>query len=297
VRALGLKFSDMSNAIQTLEPPEALKPWVTGFVLRDEPGGGHVVRMLPDPRASVQIVLGAPYWLRGRDEAGGWVRAPRSGLWGPRFGWSFGWPEGHIKILGFGLTPAALRALTGGPADRVVDQVLALSQFAPRLAMTLEALPTDDMKRMAAAASEALSLALEGHDPATAITPAALDCLATQSSGAVAQAARLYGLSERHFRRVFEEQFGATPKLYQRVRRIDRMIRALHPRPWETDALKDYGTGFADQPHLIREFQALTGLTPEAYARAMARAGGPVLRSVADASIPPPDDACLFPPR
>jgi AraC-like DNA-binding protein len=279
----------MTKPMQTHAPPEPLKPWVTGFVLRDEPGRGHVVRLLPEPRASIQIVLGDPYWLRERDADAPWLRAPGIGLWGPRYAWGFGWPQGHIRIFGFGLTPMALRALSGGPAARTLDRIVPLDYLAPDLAKTLKTLPTDAFVAMAAAASRAVLDAVQGHDAKTPVTPEALECLATHSGGAVAGAARLCEMSERQFRRVFENLYGVTPKLYQRVRRIDRMIRALHPRPWETDALKDHATGFADQPHMIREFQALTGLTPEAYARAVTRAGGAILRSVAEEGVAPPE--------
>jgi AraC-like DNA-binding protein len=281
-----LKIPDMTTAaIQALIPPAALRPWVTGYVLRDEPGGRQAVRILPETRASVQIVLSDPYWVRGRDAAAAWSPVPHIGLWGPRYAQAFGWPQGHIRIFGFGLTPAALRALTGRPAGAVVDRILPLGEFQADLNRALAVLPMDDTGSLLRAASSALTAAFEGHDAADPIAPSALDCLATQSGGAVAEAARLCGLSERHFRRVFETLYGAPPKLYQRVRRIDRMIRALHPRPWETDALQDHETGFADQPHMIREFQELTGLTPEQYTRAVKRVGGPVLRSVPEPGI------------
>ena len=70
--------------------------------------------------------------------------------------------------------------------------------------------------------------------------------------------------------------------------RVDRMIRSLHDAPWEADAWADAPIAFADQPHAIREFRALTGLTPRAYVRAK-RSGDATLRSVSgDPSAPPP---------
>ena len=69
---------------------------------------------------------------------------------------------------------------------------------------------------------------------------------------------------------------------------VDRMIRRLHDAPWEADAWAEAPIPFADQPHAIREFRALTGLTPRAYVRAK-RSGDATLRSVSgDPSAPPP---------
>ena len=66
------------------------------------------------------------------------------------------------------------------------------------------------------------------------------------------------------------------------------MIRSLHDAPWEADAWADAPIAFADQPHAIREFRALTGLTPRAYVRAK-RSGDATLRSVSgEPSAPPP---------
>lgn len=278
----------MTNAIQTLDPPEALRPWVTSFVLRDEPGRGQVVRVLPESRPSIQIVLGDPYWVRASADGTPWIQVPRAGLWCPRYGWGYGWPQGHIRIFGLGLTPAGLRALTGLAAPEMNGWTLHLADYSPKLSAALEALPACELPVLTAASIPVLVDTFKDHDPWDPIGPAALECLAAESSGAVAEAARLCGLSERHFYRVFVNLYGVTPKTYQRYRRIDRMIRSLHQNPWETDPLKDLASGFSDQSHMIREFQALTGLTPDAYARAVKRVGGPVLRSVPEEGVAPP---------
>jgi AraC-like DNA-binding protein len=83
----------------------------------------------------------------------------------------------------------------------------------------------------------------------------------------VSECAAEAGLSEGHFRRRFRQRHGYSPKTYQRLIRVDRMIRRLHERPWEKDPGPVHDDGFADQAHAIREFRAVTGLTPREYWR------------------------------
>lgn len=73
-------------------------------------------------------------------------------------------------------------------------------------------------------------------------------------------------LSERQFGRVFRQIVGLSPKQYSRIARLDRVLY--------TPDYNDYGLtleqlavryGFHDAPHLVREFQALVGMSPMDY--------------------------------
>lgn len=74
------------------------------------------------------------------------------------------------------------------------------------------------------------------------------------------------GLSQRRFIQVFNEEVGLTPKLFCRVRRFQEIVRHLESRErnveWAEVAL---ASGYYDQAHFIRDFQAFCGLTPTAY--------------------------------
>jgi AraC-like DNA-binding protein len=72
------------------------------------------------------------------------------------------------------------------------------------------------------------------------------------------------GYSARRFISLFTDEVGLTPKLYQRVRRFQRLLdRIRHGRrDWVTLALD---SGFFDQAHLIRDFREFSGLTPRRY--------------------------------
>jgi AraC-like DNA-binding protein len=70
------------------------------------------------------------------------------------------------------------------------------------------------------------------------------------------------GVSLRHLRRAFAEAVGLAPKQYARVARLHRALGA--EGDWSQRARL---AGYYDQAHLVGEFRALLGATPEAYAR------------------------------
>ena len=83
----------------------------------------------------------------------------------------------------------------------------------------------------------------------------------------VRDVARRVGLSQRRFIRVFAAEVGLTPKLYGRVRRFQRalaLVRGVPAPDWAQLAVE---CGYFDQSHLIRDFRAFAGLTPEEYLR------------------------------
>jgi AraC-like DNA-binding protein len=73
------------------------------------------------------------------------------------------------------------------------------------------------------------------------------------------------GLSERRFSRIFSEQVGLTPKLFQRVRRFQRTMASL-PSHGEVDwAATASANGFYDQAHLINDFRSFSSVTPSDF--------------------------------
>jgi len=77
-------------------------------------------------------------------------------------------------------------------------------------------------------------------------------------------AADAAGLSSRQLGRVFSEQVGLSPKAAARLLRFER---AMHLIRASDASLADiaFDAGYADQPHLTRDFQALAGASPRAY--------------------------------
>jgi AraC-like DNA-binding protein len=274
------------GALTLVPPPPDLAPALFGFVRRIDPGCGGVVRILPEIRSSLQVQAADPYWVREQAPDGPWRQVPRVSLWGPRHDWGWGYARRDISAYAVGLTPAGLAALTGVPAPELVNQVRPAAAVDPALA-ALDAEPDEPFDVWIARAADVLRAVFAARPPAPDPLAASLPILATGDGDAAARAGAACGLSERQHRRLFHRLHGVSPKGYQRLLRVDRMIRRLHDTPWEADAWAEAPIPFADQPHAIREFRALTGLTPRAYVRAK-RSGDATLRSVSgDPSAPP----------
>lgn len=73
------------------------------------------------------------------------------------------------------------------------------------------------------------------------------------------------GLSRRYFSRVFNEQVGLTPKLFQRVQRFQRVTDACATRSeldWTATALD---AGYYDQAHFIHDSRAFSSVAPSEF--------------------------------
>jgi AraC-like DNA-binding protein len=73
------------------------------------------------------------------------------------------------------------------------------------------------------------------------------------------------GLSERRFSRIFSEQVGLTPKLFQRVSRFQRTLASLLSHGEVDWAGTASANGFYDQAHLINDFRAFSSVTPSEF--------------------------------
>jgi AraC-like DNA-binding protein len=285
---MGAEPADATSrgTLTLIPPPPDLAPALFGFVRRIDPGCGGVVRILPEIRSSIQIQAADPYWVREQTPDACWRQVPRVSLWGPRHDWGWGYARRDISAFAVGLTPAGLAALTGVPAPELVNQIRPAAVIHPALT-ALDADPDEPFDIWIARAAEILRAVFAARPMAADPLAASQPMLATGDGDAAARAAAACGLSERQHRRLFHRLHGAAPKAFQRLLRVDRMLRQLHDAPWEADAWAEAPLPFADQPHAIREFRALTGLTPRAYVRAK-RSGDATLRSISGDPAAPP---------
>lgn len=275
--------------IERLSPPPDLEAYVTGFVKRDDRSVGGVVRILPELRFSLQAQTADMFWVREQDPDSGWRQLPRLTMWGPRTDWAWGYARETITAYGLGLTPVAARAMTGESATDWRNRVVRLSAIDSRLSCALWPKPSEALARWAERAAQAIRFMLSGRDLEPDTMAPALDILASEAGNAVLRAAEACRLSPRQFQRRFQDLYGVSPKTWQRLCRVDRMLRQLHSMPWESDRWEEFPVPYADQPHAIREFRAVTGMTPQAYATAK-NDDRSTLRSVAlcPGAPPPP---------
>ena len=236
-------------------PGAALAPYVECFwTARADAAPPRPSRVLPDGCADVIVDLaGAPraYVVGTMRRALVVPPAPRTDIVSVRFH-----PGAALPFFGVPLSElvdraAPLDALWGDAAASSLVDALASADPAARVARLQDVL----LRRLAAARAD--------HALATRAT-----ALMRHARGrvSVAEVAAALGVGERRLERAFDAAVGIPPKQLARVLRFRAAVRLVGrgdaPR-WTTIALD---AGYADQAHFIREFRALAGVTPSAFA-------------------------------
>lgn len=254
-------MAPMGDQVRT--PSPVLRPYVDSMVGYHEVMDPRAVHHgLPSPSTTVIIAFDEPL-----DTA--WLGDPtsRDRYWSLAAGLH---PEpalirthGIQHGIQLSLTPAGVRRFLGLPVGALAtalvhhrDLPLGISDH---LREELEALPcwTARFDRLERHLGD-----LVGHDRGV-IRPElahAWHLLTRARPARVAEAAVEVGWSRRHLASRFRDEFGITPQDAVRVARFDTARRlALAGRPLAEVAAT---AGYADQPHLTREWRRLAGQTP-----------------------------------
>lgn len=182
--------------------------------------------------------------------------------------------EQQRSIMGVGFSPAGAWRWLGVPPDELADRHVELEALlGPAVRQWEEILrdaggPRQRLERLNAILER--NRLREAHP---AVEWAVEQICGYPSDIRVDHLAEECQLSARRFSHLFTRQVGIAPKGFIRIRRFQAALAEIRKRgsfDWSALAVS---TGFADQSHLIREFKAFTGLTPNAYA-AMHRSWG-----------------------
>ena len=244
-------------------PPPLLAPFVTCFWEIDPGFVDH--RVLPDGAMDVVMAGGDAARVIGPMTRA--IVAPGSRTWvaGVRFR-----PGAAVEMLGVAASElrdvAASARDVWGAAGRTLDARVGEASNARHALALLESELLARLPRV------------RPPDPRLAI---ATDTLrVARGELPIAAVAAKAGLGERQLERLFVERVGYGPKVFARVMRVQHAVGSLASlargaaASWARFAVEH---GYADQAHLIREFQALAGVTPRVYAteRAMSEIDNP----------------------
>jgi AraC-like DNA-binding protein len=175
-----------------------------------------------------------------------------------------------LSLLGIRFRPGTALALLGAAARESRDAAVVLADVWGRFAREL-----DERMREAGGTRERIALleaeirarrARAARPPDGRVRAAVGAIRQTHGAVAVPALAAQLGMGERQLERAFDDHVGLSPKMLARVVRLRGAMAAMRasPRPLATLA-GDYG--WADQAHMTRDFRALAGLTPAAFAR------------------------------
>jgi AraC-like DNA-binding protein len=222
--------------------------------------------ILPDAYVEIVINLGGAVMLDGQAFRGPQPARSVVGLLDTAIEMQY--PE-DVCTFGIRLHPARAGAVLGVAAAEVVNVVSPLGRVCKGLDDRLAAIVDAHPRMESVDARHALECVLLDHLRGATLTDdlivRAVDrLLSADEPVTVSALAGEFGLSPRHLQRRFVDEVGVSPKRLERLARFARAWRQAVMGPPLTWADLALANGYADQSHLVREFQTF-GARPPAH--------------------------------
>lgn len=197
---------------------------------------------------------------------------------------------GEQRGIQVDLSPLGARRLLGLPMAELARRVVALEDVlgarADQLVERLRHAPGWEL-RFALLDAELLQRLDRAAPVAPEIEHAWARLQASHGTVVIATLAAEAGWSRRHLAARFQAEVGLPPKTVARILRFQRVTQTLRRTGGSGLAELAYACGYADQPHLNRDFRAFAGTTPTDFAARLLPGGA----GVAGAEIPIVQDA------
>jgi AraC-like DNA-binding protein len=177
-------------------------------------------------------------------------------------------PTTLVTTMSINFKPGGAGLFLPMPASELTNQVVELFTFWGRSASDLrEQLQAAQTRAEMVRILECFLLAHMAWErtPHPAVTFALASFQAGNERRSISEVTAQLSLSPRRFIHLFDEAVGLTPKVFCRLLRFQEglsLIEAGQRVSWIDLALS---CGYYDQAHFIHDFQAFSGLTPQAY--------------------------------
>lgn len=173
--------------------------------------------------------------------------------------------------IGVRFRPGFAQAALGLPAAELTDETVAWSVLTGEAEEELAGLDraSSDEAKLAAVV-RMIVRRFAGSVAPVAVRESVRRIVAADGMLRIAALAPEIGVSRQQLARLFAVHVGVAPKVFARVMRVRAAIaradaaRAANPYGVDWSAVA-YDLGYYDQPHLVDEFKAITGLTPGAW--------------------------------
>lgn len=181
--------------------------------------------------------------------------------------------EGAADVVGIRFRPQGAFALLGGPQHPFGDAIPEVDGLGLRwLSEATRRAEEADTAVAALAHLEAAFLRriAGGVGAADRRLHAVLDIIDGAGGDVrVEEAAGRAGTTRRHLERLFADQVGLAPKLYARLLRFQAAAARVVAQPAAALAAVSGDAGYFDQSHMIRDFLAFSGSSPEQMRRGL----------------------------
>jgi AraC-like DNA-binding protein len=244
----------MPLEFRTFRPSPALAHCVHCYWTLAGPGDAEPQVIFPDGRMELVFQMGDAF-RRGSE-----VQARRL-LVGQMRRYVIITPGEQVQTFGIRFRPGGAFPLFRFPQGEVEDQIVALDDVDPALSGELSR-AMDEAQDPVAAVERALLKRISQSPMNPAVCMALGGILRTSGQTTIGALAADSGVTKRHLERVFRDQVGVPPKVFARIVRFQRVLKAA-PANWAAIAAE---SGYFDQAHLVRDFQQFTGETPAVWA-------------------------------
>jgi methylphosphotriester-DNA--protein-cysteine methyltransferase len=171
-------------------------------------------------------------------------------------------------VVGVTLAPGEALPIVDVPLHELRDRTVPLRELWPRAESLLDEMATQrTAEARAAVLQRTLASRISGSRTAAVarIRQGLRQLSETHGRLPIRTLAHSVGISERQLERLFRERTGLGPKEMARVARLRSVLAHLAAEGRADWADLANAFGYADQAHLIHEFQSLTGKSPGRY--------------------------------
>jgi AraC-like DNA-binding protein len=178
--------------------------------------------------------------------------------------------DGAGRAFGVKFRPAGFRPFLGSPVSALADRTLPVSTVfgagGEAAAARMEA--ENDDARVVEMALELVRAHLSEPDPnVPTVNGIVALIVAERSITRVDDVAERTGIGKRSLQRLFSEYVGVSPKWVIQRYRLHEAVERLDAGQHVNLAQLAVELGYFDQAHFVRDFKALVGRPPSAYAR------------------------------
>jgi AraC-like DNA-binding protein len=256
----------------TAPPAAPLRPFVREYVGWDECVSAPLCRReVPTDEAPLVINFGAPFHLcaPGSPERG---RDLTSFVTGAYDTYQVVRSVGASSGVQVNFTLLGMRLLVGRPMEDLTNRALAPDEvfgaFARELTHRLYDAPSWDVRF--ACLDHALARRMRDAE----VVPAAVQfawhrLVASGGRARIGAIVQDIGWSQRHFIARFRHELGVSPKVFARILRFSRLVRAVRVDQTTDLAGLAVAYGYYDQPHLTRDVREFAGTTPQALRKSV----------------------------